>query len=657
MLRRSAFALRARGALVALLLGAPGLALAQRSTPPPGFVETTSGCVHDGGLCLVPPAHQSEPVEVVRYLDGQQIWLHDDLVYGTGHAELVAPGGRVLLSVSDSLLHGHEWFAPAPPAPYFPYRGGLFRDHNRRLRKLCLAAGAEPEACQLRLSYRHATSDVRWERQSWSERGAPALVDTLDVSWWGVVPSPLGGEAYAERDYQPLLAHILNVAQLRRASVVLFPECGDYGYYGPLAFPEVTLVGVGGTEMVTAQDDLGHTYRPVRIVDCPTRLRALPGTAARHLRTALGPRDARYLPPDPKAALHAEPTAFYVQSGVMRAGLKNIVLDGNWRGQAADLEALKRDERGRELFEVFRNSPAHAGFVAANHSNVEVPKGQHLTLENVAIVGYSTSTLGHVNNTWTMRNVRLADAPLNHLVYCADGDWTNVTLAGFSWHAGPTCPKTGPDGQPITTTIRNLVLEDGAPNRFRQPFDGVIDFRGSTVFIDGFYLDLRGSGYRRPFSGRAGRLWVRDGVVIFDKVGAPALYAGNSEGLFFDDVDIVLNEGVEYLVGIGKKKIVGFRDVRVRALPGTSASLLGVLAARSSGRGPLVFVENVDLGVPLREGFGNVHEKRAQPRLRLCADGSVRDVVSTLPPARCDELRTAFVQALSSSTTSVPPGR
>ncbi len=617
---------------------APTLALAQ-SAVPEGFAETSSGCVPDGGLCLVPPEHQSEPVTVsVQLGEAKRIGLHRNTIYGTARVEVIAPDGRALLAVSDSLLHGHEWFNDAPPIPYLDYPNGAFRDRNRRLRQVCEAAG-HGKACVLRITYRHPTSEVRWERAAWKAQGRGRRVDTLDVSWWGVVPD-------AERDYQPVLAHILNVARFRRASVVRFPACGDYGYYGTLAIPEVTLEGAGGTELVTATDDLGHTFRPVRVVDCPTRLLALPGTAARHLRTSLGRRDARYLPPDPKAALQSHLTAFYVQSGVARAGLKNLVLDGNWRAQAPDMEALKRDERGRDLFETFRNSPAHTGFAASRQNQVEIPEGQHLTLENVAILGYSTATLGDANNTWTLRNVRLGDAPLNHLVYCSDGDWTNVTLTGFSWHVGPTCPKNGPDGKPMATTIRNLVVEDGRPNRFRQPFDGLLGFRGSAVHIDGFYFDLRDSGYQRPFSGDADRLWAQNGVVIFDDQPSPGLYSGDSNGLVLDNVEVFLNGHLQYLIGRGKKSVIGLQNVRVQSLPGTTSSLNAVLPTGASGTGPLVFVDDLDLGVPLRAGFARVHGKSATPRVRLCADEPVQGLASTVSAAECAELRARYRSAL-----------
>ncbi len=632
------------GALLALLCLwlVPVVALGQ-SSPPPGFAQTDSGCLPDGGLCLVPPEHQSEPVTVSLSVGARRIGIHPNTIYGTGRAEIIAPDGRVLMALSDSLLHGHEFFNPKPPIPYFNYREGTFQDRFQRFQSVCQAAGYRPESCVTRLTYRYATSDTRWERT--------AVTDTLDVSWWNVVPN-------ADRDYQPLLAHILNVARLRRsadpgsATVILFPACGDYGYYGSLVVPDgVTLAGVGGTVLAEETDDLGNTYRPVRLVECPTRLLALPNTAAEWAEARKGrPLPAGVPASYPaKIALRSVQTAIYAAPRARALGLQDLVLDGNVAGQERGYRLLKSEEDKN----IFRNTPTNVGFAVHNQNGVEVDTSAVVVVENVGITGYSAPLLAAGEpqfetgaGRWTLRNVRLGDAPLGHLVYCTDGDWTNVTLTGFSWHAGVTCPRKGPDGKPVATMARNLVVVEGKPNIFRQPFDGLLSFRGSAVKIDGFYFDLRGSGYQRPFNGRADRLWARNGVVLFDDKPSPGLYSGNSNGLFFDDVEVFLNGDVQYLVGRGRKNVVGFRNVRVRDLPGTKATLVAVLAAGASGPGPLVFVDDLDLEVPLKLGFANVHGKRASPSLRLCADTAVQGVAPNVPAAECAELRARYLSAL-----------
>ena len=60
--------------------------------------------------------------------------------------------------------------------------------------------------------------------------------------------------------------------------------------------------------------------------------------------------------------------------------------------------------------------------------------GQQLTVENVAVLGYgSNGILGHVNNEWTGTNVLLGNSVWNHVLYSANGTYTNLTFTGFAW--------------------------------------------------------------------------------------------------------------------------------------------------------------------------------------------------------------------------------
>src|SRR5690606_5616720 len=214
----------------------------------------------------------------------------------------------------------------------------------------------------------------------------------------------------------------------------------------------------------------------------------------------------------------------------------------NWEGnQQAWTEGWATDSE-KETW--MRNSPGWSGFVSTDHNGVFIPQGQQLTLRNVQISGYGgTSVLGDANNTWTGVNIRLGNALWNHAFYSANGSWTNLTFEGFAWT------------QAVWTAgeIHNLVFEDGAPAPYRNGPD-LINIRGGDVssqadadgagqitqhdgtavelgaVIDGFYLDLRGSGISQPFNGLGPYIEIRNGIVVARDNGFSAVFRENGNG-------------------------------------------------------------------------------------------------------------------------------
>ena len=188
-----------------------------------------------------------------------------------------------------------------------------------------------------------------------------------------------------------------------------------------------------------------------------------------------------------------------------------------------------------------RNAPGWSGFVSTNHNGVAIPQGQHITLRNVAVMGYgATNLLGNVNNTWTVENVRTGDVLWNHSIYGANGAYTNLTISGFAW--GHTAFYAG--------DITNLVYEDMIVGPYRHE-GKAFDIRGGDAYseedidggsfiqadgtpielgvrIDGFYLDLRGGDMDIAFSGLGPRMEFRNGVVVND--GNTTFFQENGNG-------------------------------------------------------------------------------------------------------------------------------
>ena len=510
------------------------------------FEVTESGVAPDGGTVFVPDefvsgvvteTHRYEKSEALRGVPQGQ-----DLVYGTLAIDLLDSDGRRLVRLPGHHLHGHAYGRDSELSPGVLYEQGATDLYKNGILS---RFGRTTDA---RYSYRTTTSDVRLERE-WTG-------STLNVAWFGARPSSSGANWTGSTDTQPIIAQAINVAnalnqkQPGRVAIVQIPEARTYDYFGMILLPEgITLRGAGGTEVQTKTDEFGHVYRPVRVRSRHTRLKVMTGEAFRHIRMLKDSSDPSHLPADAKFVLDGRPTAIWVGSGVMRAGIEDLVLDGNWEGnQQAWTDGWATHS---ELETWGRNAPGHAGFVSTSHGGVRVPQGQRVRVRNVAIEGFiSNGLLGNANNTWTVENARLGNSLWNHVLYNANGSYTNLTLHGFAW--GHAAWGYG--------TIDNLVYEDASSAARRQPRE-VFQIRGGDSYdsseltddgyfvrsdgtvpavsttIRGFHVDLRGFDPESMFAGIGSNVTIRGvseqepGILITgDRYSSSGLYKESANG-------------------------------------------------------------------------------------------------------------------------------
>ena len=515
------------------------------------FDVTDDGATPDGGTVFVPSEHWSAvQTETWRFADRDRyletLPENHDIVFGSFHVELLYPSsGEVIVAADGRDLHGHEWVSRHAAGSLIDYDTGLFNDQRQRFAQACRDRTGDLWTCDIRATYRYATSDHRLVRRDVGE--------TLNANWFGARPI----EDDASFDNQPVLCHLVNIANQQNAeaagsvTTLLFPETKVYGYFGPVQLgANLTLQGAGGTELATVTNDLGHTYQPVRPKSSRTTLRVMDGEALKHIRMKKSPDDPFYLPPDTKHILKTRKTAIYIANHAETAGLRDIVLDGNWQNnQQAWTEGwASHQEKEANM----RNTPGWSGFISTDHGNVHIPQGQHLVLENVQVSGFgATSILGDANNTWTGTNVRLGNALWNHTFYSANGTWTNLTFEGFAWTQAVWAAGD----------IINLVYEDGAPAPYRSGPD-LLSIRGGDVssqddadgepritqrdgtaielgtLVDGFYLDLRGSQINIPFKGQGPYLSFENGTIVADEEGFASVFQesgnGNQKALYPD---------------------------------------------------------------------------------------------------------------------------
>ncbi len=511
------------------------------------FRVTNSGAMTDGGLVHALDEHASAPVtEVIandsRHAKPFSIPAGARIVHGSVTVELLRPNGNRIASIDGRYLHGHEWVSRFLPVSLVNYKRGEFNDRRERLAQWCEDKVGDMWACDVRVTYRYTTSDLRLERLN---PGA-----TLNAHWFGARP-------HADDptfDNQPVLGHVINVANRLNKNfggtitTILLPKREVYEYSGSLQLgPDLTLKGAGGTELATVTNDVGLTYQPVRIKQNSTRLRVKAGKALAFIRMEKSENDPNYLQPDLKHRLHGNRTAMSVAPGAFNAGLADIVLDGNWEQNRQAFEQGWSSYAEKET--AMRNTPGWSGFVSTIQNNVEIPIGQVLTLRNVAILGYgATGVLGNVNNTWDAENVLLGNSVWNHALYGTNGVWRNLTFSGFSWSHGAF--NAG--------EIHNMVFEDGTPGPFR-PGEHILGIRGGDVYsevemtdpddleqsvfirsdgsvidlgvtIDGFHLDLRGSELTAAIGGYGPRIHVRNGVVIMDEGYSESIFREKGNG-------------------------------------------------------------------------------------------------------------------------------
>ncbi|MEO0560189.1 MAG: hypothetical protein AAF170_18640, partial [Bacteroidota bacterium] len=274
------------------------------------------------------------------------------------------------------------------------------------------------------------------------------------------------------------------------------------------------------------------------------RLRVMDDEAFTHIRMVKDPSDPHYLPPDAKQVLDGRPTAIHTETGVYAVGVEDLVLDGNWENnqQAWDEEWASN----KELEDWGRNSPGWAGVNGSNHSGKRIPQGQVVTIRNVAVLGYgSNGLLGNANSTWEVTNLLAGNSLWNHVLYNANGHYVNLTLTGFAW--GHAAWGAG--------TVENLVYEEGTPSPRRQGKE-VFAIRGGDAYspgelagndgyftredgtidpnlgtrIEGFYMDLRGSGLSAAFNGLGPNIIIKGlssddpGRIVLDEGGLGVFY-------------------------------------------------------------------------------------------------------------------------------------
>ena len=516
------------------------------------FDVVESGAAPDGGTVFVPDEHVSGVVsETHPFRTSQKLEslpTSQRVVFGTLTLDVLDSDGEVRLSIPDQHLHGHAYARAAPLSPTVDYSSGRISFYTHRIP----VYGGGRKA---RYVYRHTTSDIRLVRRL----SAPELY----VEWFGVRPADDGPNWTGTTDSQPLIAWTLNAA-LRfnnetsgAVSQVRLSHASTYDYFGSLVLPEgITLRGAGGTVVRTVTNDLGHTYRPVRIRPDHTRLRVMDGEAFRQVRQRRPESDPAHHAPTPKFAVGAQPTVMWVGHGVTRAGLEDVVLDGNWENNSDLFDGGWSTHRERKSWG--QDSPGNAGFVSTRHGGVHVPQGQEVVVRNVALDGFfSNGFLGDANSTWSVENVRLGNGLWNHLVYNANGSYRNLTFFGAAWgHAAWGYGE-----------IENLVFEDGVPNPFRRASE-VFGIRGGDAFdaddlaghdgsftredgsapdvtttITGFYFDHRGSGVSTSFRGLGSNVHIRG--VSADEPGrvvggAAAIYQeggnGYQKGLYDNNI-------------------------------------------------------------------------------------------------------------------------
>ena len=517
------------------------------------FEVRDSGAATDGGLVFVPDEHVSEEVGEGYAFGSTGVYGFRELpegesvVFGTLRLTLNNPSETDPREVDGLHLHGHRWASRRSRRPMFGYGLGRFVD-NLTLKDYFHNRYGDRREGRIWFRYRHTTSPVRLHRLD--------VRSTLNAHWFGIRPASEGPMWTGGTDVQPLLNHMVNVADDRNAEApgsvtsLLFPALDTYDYFGAVELADgLTLRGAGGTFLDAATDDLGHTYRPVRVREEHTRLRVMDGEAFQSIRMRKDPGAPDYREPDVKEILQTRATAISPEPAAMSFGVEDLVLDGNWENNTQAWDEGWASHRELETWG--RNSPGWAAINGSNHGGKRIPQGQQVTVRNVAVLGYgSNGLLGNANNEWTVTNLLAGNSLWNHVVYNANGTYTNLTLTGFAW--GHVAWGIG--------TIENLVYERAAPSPTRQASelfavrggdaydpndlageDGYFTREDGTISdphatdIRGFYLDLRGSALHASFRGlgpnvRIGGTEEEPGVIVYGDRSVRGVYYENGNG-------------------------------------------------------------------------------------------------------------------------------
>ena len=517
------------------------------------FEVRDSGAATDGGLVFVPDEHVSEEVGE-GYAFGstgvypfREIPEGQSVVFGSLRLTLNNPTETDPLEMDGIHLHGHRWASRRTRRPLFDYGTARFSDNDNFKNYFHNRYGDRRQG-RIWFEYRHTTSPLRLHRTN--------VGGTLNAHWFGIRPAAEGPMWTGETDVQPLLnqgvnvAADLNVETPGAIATILFPALDTYDYFGAVELADgLTIQGAAGTEVVSHTNDLGHTYRPVRIRAAHTRLRVMDGEAFQSIRMKKDPSAAGYREPDVKEILQTRATAISPEPDAMSFGVRDIVLDGNWEG---NMDAWEEGWASHSELETWgRNTPGWAAINGSAHGGKRIPQEQQVTVENVAVLGYaSNGLLGNANNVWTVTNLLAGNSLWNHVVYNANGVYTNLTFTGFAW--GHAAWGTG--------TIDNLVYEEAAPSPTRQATE-LFQVRGGDAYdpvelagedgyftredgtislphrteIRGFYLDLRNSDLHASFRGlgpnvRIGGSEAEPATIVYGDRKVRGVYYENGNG-------------------------------------------------------------------------------------------------------------------------------
>ncbi len=608
-------------------------------------------CVPDPVLCPV-PKHAQATETVAFPLSGERVPLLGLVIWGTATLELLDTDQNtvgVFLGWRD--LHGHNWMEPQPAKSLLA--DATFHDRYRGLRDVCNASTRD-NRCIVRLTYSYATSD---------EREFVLTPDSVfHAARWGRHHPERGTKPDSTLDVQPILAHVVNVVARYRASappelrgvtptIVLPP--GTYQWDGSisLAFP-VNIRGSGGAEVVEAQTTVevnGETvtleYRPTRRVSgTKTHLKRRSGAVGDFLRSQLDADDPYYAPAPQSLALGTGRMAmFYVHRAGSGTAIRDLICDGNLYERvegvegpdgASSLEIQQHisdtypgesDWRG-PILDTARNTPSDACFVVQNHAGVEVRDGTIIYLDGVEATGVASSYLGKIGATfWHVRRSMGGDNTINHVTYCAGGDYKDFTHTGFSWDHHVECPI---DMTKFPGHVRrnvNITFERLRANPVRYN-KGLIEVRRSDFALDSSFVDLRtpdeedGSPsvlntfvYQEPHAVR-----ISNTVVVSKAIraggydfGLPGLVRDAREHVVYDGVTAYLDR-VNTFVGPGRGPVY-IRNSTLNVLD--SSERMREFGHRGSGR--LYLLDNVKTNARF-DFFSGSRDYSAPASTRVC---------------------------------------
>jgi hypothetical protein len=309
--------------------------------------------------------------------------------------------------------------------------------------------------------------------------GPPPLV--VEASDFGVVADAAVNNARALQTALDRAGYLQRRAPGRVAEVVLpchrpFAASGEaIGYAGETAIPDsVALVGCGGTEVVPATDEHGHRYRPVREVAAAgrseSRLRVLDGSV---YDAGTGPLVTR----------------FGVAPGATWFALRDVVLDGNWRGNLAAYAAIPEAVQ-KPYLQDGNGWAALALDGSAGRPECRPPSAEgggggrlHVELRRIAITGYGANGIvGTECVEYDGEAVRLGSALHNHVFYGGNAVFRGLTLEGFAWTHMVVMADVD---------VSDLVYEDPARNPSGRWNPELVNVRAGALTVRGMHADTR----------------------------------------------------------------------------------------------------------------------------------------------------------------------